>query len=303
MEQILLSKYARKVFFFITGILFILILLIRLLVIPKISMYISQEFINISNAILDAIFSTGVSTVVIASLAFWLTPRIVKKSQIDIIDPKEIKTYLERARDTDEYWFSGGTGRFTRSTTIPKLAADARFSNFSKKIVLIMINPDNEGVCSNYVKYRNRIRSGVKTNWNHKKLKKEILATIVSGYSWKREQPLLELTIGLIDHYSMFRFDLSTELVVITKEDPTEPALMCEKETFFFKSYLEDLRLSLSQSNILDEDVEGIPFKELNVETISSFLTSLGLDTSKLKEDDFNDIKELVLKGENPYGY
>ncbi|MGJ9460630.1 hypothetical protein [Oceanobacillus sp. CF4.6] len=303
MEQILLSKYARKIFFFISGVLFILILFIRLLLVPKVSIYLNQELIIIFNTILDAILSTGVSTVIIASLAFWLTPRVVKKSQMDIINPKEIKDYLEKARDTDEYWFAGGTGRFTRSKTIPKLATDARFSNFSKKIVLILINPDNDGVCSSYVKYRNRIRSGNKKTWDHKKIKKEILATIVSAYSWKKEQPLLEVTIGLIDHYSMFRIDLSTNLVVITKEDTSEPALMCEKETFFFKSYLEDLRLSLSQSNILTKDIEGILFNELNGAKIREFITSLGLNISLLDDDDFNDIAELVKKGENPYGY
>jgi hypothetical protein len=271
--------------------------------IPKISTYLNQEHVSIINTILDALLSTGVSTVIIASLAFWLTPRVVKRSQMDIIEPKEIKDYLEKARDTDEYWFAGGTGRFTRSKTIPKLATDARFSNFSKKIVLILINPDNDIVCKNYVNYRNRVRSGIKENWELKKLKKEIFATVLSAYSWKREQPLLDLTIGLINHYSMFRIDLSTKLLVITKEDTSEPALMCEKDTFFFKSYLEDLRLSLSQSQILNVNVEGILFNELNGEKIRNFLTSLRLDISILDGEDLNDIAEMVKKGENPYGY
>jgi hypothetical protein len=303
MEQILLSKYARKVFFFITSILFIFLLLIRLILIPEISTYLNHEMITIINTILDALLSTGISTVIIASLAFWLTPRVVKKSQMDIIDPKEIKDYLEKARDTDEYWFAGGTGRFTRSKTIPKLATDARFSNFSKKIVLILINPDNNNVCANYVDYRNRVRSGIKKNWDLKKLKKEILSTIITAYSWKKEQPLLDLKIGLIDHYSMFRMDLSTKLLVITKEDTSEPALMCEKDTFFFKSYLEDLRLSLRQSQILNEDVDGIPFNELNGVNIRNFINSLGLDISIFNNEDFNDIAEMVKKGDNPYGY
>lgn len=303
MEQILLSKYARRVFFFITGISFIFLLLIRLLFIPEISPYLSQEHVIIINTILDALLSTEVSTVIIASLAFWLTPRVVKKSQMDIIEPKEIKDYLERARDTDEYWFSGGTGRFTRSKTIPKLANDARFSNFSKKIVIILINPDNDNVCTNYVNYRNRIKSGINKNWDYKKLKKQIFATVVAAYSWKREQPLLELTIGLINHYSMFRIDLSTKLVVITKEDTSEPALMCEKDTFFFKSYLEDLRLSLRQSQILNENVEGIPFNELSGEKIKNFIISLGFDIDILDDDDFIELAEIVKKGENPYGY
>ncbi|HZH59430.1 MAG TPA: hypothetical protein VEY70_07620 [Metabacillus sp.] len=186
MEQILLSKYARKVFFFITGILIILLLLIRLMLIPKISTFLNQEHVIIINTILDALLSTGVSTVIIASLAFWLTPRVVKRSQMEIIEPKEIKDYLEKARDTDEYWFAGGTGRFTRSKTIPQLATDARFSNFSKKIVLILINPDNDIVCTNYVNYRNRVRSGIKETWDLKKLKKEIFATVLSAYLEKR---------------------------------------------------------------------------------------------------------------------
>ncbi|WP_461611940.1 hypothetical protein [Cytobacillus kochii] len=303
MEQILTSKYARKVFFFITGITLIILLLLRLLLIPEISEFIQEDYETIINTILDALLSTCVSTVVIASLAFWLTPRVVKKSQMDIIQPIEIKDYLEKARLTDEYWFSGGTGRFTRSKTIPKLATDARESNFSKKIVLILINPDNENVCNNYVNYRNRVRSGKESNWDLKKLKTEIFSTIVAAYTWNKEQPLLGVTIGLINHYSMFRIDLSTKLVVITKEDPREPALMCKSDTFFFKSYHEDLRLSLSQSQILNEKIDGIPLSKINGERVKEFLTLLGFDISSFDNNDFNEISEKVREGENPYGY
>ncbi|MFQ3545804.1 hypothetical protein Q7A53_17125 [Halobacillus rhizosphaerae] len=303
MEKILLSKYARRTFFFISLILFIILLLIRLLLMPALSNLLDENIFNIINTMIDALFSTGVSTVVIASLAFWLTPRVVKKSQMEIVEPKQVKDYLERARETDEYWFMGGTGRFTRSKTIPKLAIDARHSNFSKKIHIIMINPENRRVCEKYVDYRNKVKSGLNQRWNYKKLKKEILSTIVAAYTWRKEQPLLEVEVGLIEHYSLFRIDLSTELAVITKEDPSEPALMCEKGTFFFKSYLEDLRLSLSQSRILTPKIDGIPFSKVNGEEVQKFVESLGIETDPFDIDDFEEMAKIVIKGENPYGY
>ncbi|MCY7860539.1 hypothetical protein [Bacillus haynesii] len=303
MEQIFLSKYAKRIFFFVVSILFILLLLIRLLVVPALGRFLNETYTIIINTILDALLSTGVSTVVIASLAFWLTPKVIKKSHMDIIEPREIKDYLEKARETNEYWFCGGTGRFTRSKTIPKLAVDARNSNFSKKIYLILINPTNNTVCENYVEYRNKIRSGKKHNWDIKKLKKEIYATIVSAYTWNVEQPLLEVKIGLVNHYSLFRVDLSTQLAIITKEDPSEPALMCQKGTFFLKSYLENLRLSMSQGELLDNKVKGIPFSDLNGERIKIFLEELGFHENELSDSDFNEIVEFVKKGDNPYGY
>lgn len=245
--------------------------------------------------------STIFSTILIASLAFWLTPRVVHNSQVDIIQPKDIGRMLKQARETDEYWFLGSTARFTRSTTIPELATNARKSNFSKRIKIQILNPDNVETLASYVEYKNRVRRGKKDPWTINRARKELLATILAAYTWRAEEPLLEFEIGLKDSVSFFRIDLSKQLAVITKEDPEEPALKFDNDTFFYNSYLEELRFSLRQSKKLDPNVNGILKNDLNKENVIVLFENLNIILSEVDDEDIYEIITLSKEARNPY--
>lgn len=299
MEKLFMSKYSRKLFYFFSSLFLIILLVMRLFILPLVPF--SESLNTITNTIIDATFSTVLSTILIASLAFWLTPRVVHNSQVDIIEPREIGHMLRQARETDEYWFSGSTARFTRSTTIPELAKQARKSNFSKRIKMQILSPENNETLAAYVEYKNRVRRGKKDPWTIRRARNELLATILAAYTWRTEEPLLEIEIGLKDNVSFFRIDLSKQLAVITKEDPQEPALKFDSGTFFYNSYLEELRFSLKQSRKLNANIWGFPKDELIPENVRVFFNNLNLSLSEVNEDDINEIITLAKEAKNPY--
>ncbi|MFJ7680281.1 hypothetical protein ACIQXQ_19835 [Peribacillus sp. NPDC097198] len=296
MEKLLYSATSRNKFLALSLLILFFILMIRYLLLPNLKIEIA-----LINSVLENLFSTGFTTILIAYLVFWLTPKVMNNSNMEVISPYQIKEKLREGREADEYWYSGGTGRHTRAVTLPELAKASRTSNTTKRIYIQVLDPTNNDVLESYVNYRNRVRTGAKDPWNIERAKKEIYATIISVYIWKREQPLIEVTLGLKKEVSLFRFDLSSSVLVITKEDPAEPALFCVQGTFFHKAYKEELRLSLEQSRVLRTDIKGFIFSELSKEKLIYILKKLEIYDESLNDINLEEIIGLIRKGENPY--
>ncbi|MGF6952442.1 hypothetical protein QF028_004947 [Neobacillus sp. B4I6] len=297
MEKLLYSKSSRNKFLALSLLILFFILMIRYLLLPHFEIE-----IPILNNVLENIFSSGFTTVFIAYLVFWLTPKVMNKSNMEVIPPYQIKEKLKEGREADEYWYSGGTGRHTRAVTLPELAIESRNSNTTKRLYIQVLDPTEKDVLKAYVNYRNRVRTGARDPWDLNRAQNEIYATIVSAYIWKKEQPLLEFTVALKKEVSLFRFDLSSKVLVITKEDSSEPALFCTEGTFFHKAYKEELRLSLEQSRNLRSDIQGYTFNELNTEKLMSLIRQLEIYDDNLNETALEEIAALIRKRENPYG-
>ena len=296
MEKLLYSVSSRNKFLALALLILCFILMVRYLLLPGLDID-----IPILNKVLEDVFSSGFTTVFIAYLIFWLTPRVMNNSNMEVISPYQIKEKLEEGRETNEYWYSGGTGRHTRAVTLPEIAMSSRNSNTTKRLYLQVLDPTDRDVLDAYVNYRNRVRTGAKDPWSLKRVQNEVYATIISAYIWKKEQPLLEITVALKKEASLFRFDLSSKVLVITKEDPSEPALFCTEGTFFHKAYKEELRLSLEQSRNLRTDIKGFYFDELNTENLLSLIHQLDINATSLNESSLEEIITLIRKKENPY--
>ncbi|PGN53611.1 hypothetical protein CN978_30480 [Priestia megaterium] len=296
MEKLLYSATSRNKFLALSLLILIFVLMVRYLLLPHFNID-----IPIVNKILEDLFSSGFTTVFIAYLVFWLTPKVMNNSNMEVITPYEIREKLKEAREGDEYWYSGGTGRHTRAVTLPEMALASRGSNTTKRLYMQILDPTNQNVLQAYVDYRNRVRTGANNPWSLRRAQNELYATIISVYIWKKEQSLLEFKIALKKEVSLFRFDLSSKLLVITKEDPSEPALFCMEGTFFHKAYKEELRLSLEQSRNLKTDVVGFRFDELDVSNVVSLLNELGIYDVNLDTNSLEEIVELTKRRENPY--
>ena len=73
--------------------------------------------------------------VFLGAFVFWLTPSIVKRSVIEVIEPKQINPLLKVAATGTRSWlYKGACGRYTRATTIPKLAEAARIEGIGRDI-------------------------------------------------------------------------------------------------------------------------------------------------------------------------
>ena len=303
MDEFLKTKYRRKIFYLISFLLLLVIYLIRFYFLPFYFNSPVPSVKDILNSILDDIMATIFVTVSIASLIFWLTPPVMQQAKMEVIEPIRIKDELKEARNnTKIYWYKGGCGRFTRAVTIPELAAEARASNQHKQIYIQILDVTNKEICQNYSEYRRSLRSAnLDQPWSPERVQLELYSTIVAAYCWKTQVPLLEIQVALTNSISLFRLDLSSKTIVITKEDKQEPGLKCDEGTFFYNSYLEELRLSLKQARLLPSKIKGYTIDELNQTNVQKLLTDLGIFNNSLTDDQITIIINLTRKSKNPY--
>lgn len=297
------TKQSRKMFFVLIGLLLITIFLIQHLLIPYMKGIPIIIDSSILENILDKLFISVLVTVGLASFIFWLNPRNKKNAQMKILQPVEIgQNFVDARNKTQRWWFNGSSGRYTRSITLPSLADACRRDNKQIEVVIQMLNPNNNELCEAYANYRNALRTASKSNSKRtlKSVQQDLLATIVSAYMWKTEQPQLNIKVGLKDHFSLFRIDLSTNKAIITKEDPIEPAILYESGTFFYDAYYNDLVQTLNQAKSLNMSIGFVTESQLSAQNVKELIDKLEL-SSNINDKDISIILELVKDKRNPY--
>lgn len=303
METILNKGHYRNIFYSLVIILFFFALVVRYLVLPRFEQSLEVNLVKFFANILDGFSVSILVTVLIGGFVFWVTPEIVKKSVMDVIDPKEIGPLLRKAVSDSKSWiYKGACGRYTRATTLPVLARAARQEGLGRDIRIILLDPDNSRLCDEYATYRRSLKSA-KTGsaWTENKVKEEIIATVITALRYKQKEPLLRIEIHLINHFSAFRFDISDHYVVVTKEDSEAAGLRADKSTYFYDSYVDDARLSERQSKRIDYS-NKIPDDDLTTENIKKIINEANI-LSELSVDDLD--LEKILNGiaspEDPY--
>jgi hypothetical protein len=245
MHEILSKKHYRRVFFVLVLLILFFALTVRFFTLPGFDAHLATSPAELIAAILDHLVVALFVTVVIGCFVFWITPDIVRRSNIDVVDPKQINSLLKDATRTSKIWiYKGACGRFTRATTFPKLAEAARQEGIGRDISVYILNPKNEALCAEYATYRRSLKSGnTGTPWTSLHVQEEIIATAVSAMKFQYSEPLLRIKVFFVDHFSAFRFDISDQYVVVTKEEKEASALKADSGTFFYDSYRDDVRL------------------------------------------------------------
>jgi hypothetical protein len=313
MKTLLQNKHSRRNFLIMVGAILLCILLIRFLwlpiyepvpdaagIIPK-----DPSWLTIVSRLLDSIFISLTVTVAIGWFLFKIElPDEEKK--FEIVEPFKIGELFQRERSgTDEWFFSGGTGRFTRSKTIPELSKIAKNNNQHINIKIQVIDPTDEQVCSNYAKYRKGLRSAENKDlghWTKEYVRQEILTTIVSAIIHKSHYPLLDIAIGLKNNFSTMRIDMSSKVAIITKEDKQEPALVCREGSFLYRTYKEEILQTFKeykQVNTLPEFEFSL--KDLTVDNVREVIEKLCLSDG-LSNDDYVKVHTFLKENKNPYG-
>ncbi len=226
--------------------------------------------------------------------------------EIKIIRPQNIESILEKGRqDTDFWYFNGGTGTYTKAVTLPSLSQ--RASNLGKNISieLLIINPFNNDICSLYAQLRASLRQNDKDSqkWTSSYVRNHSLATIVLCYSLCSQNTFLNISIGLKNHFSLFRFDISSNKVLITKEDPKELAMLFDRGSFTYDSYKSDFKQIFEQSQKvirLNSLKKRIIIDSLDVEKVKFIMKELSLNP-EISESDYSVIVELCKNYKSPY--
>jgi len=250
MEEIFSKNHFRRTFFLVVALVLVLALGTRFFALP----YFAPTQVLAPSALVGSLLDNLVISLFLAvflgGFVFWLTPDIVRRSEMEVIAPKQINSLLKRAAtDTRSWFYKGACGRYTRATTLPMLANAAKVQGIGRDISVCLLNPNNDGLCSEYATYRKSLKSGTSgVAWTQKSVQEEILATAVAVLRYQYSEPLLRIRLFFVDHFSAFRLDVSDQYVVVTKEDKEASALRADAGTYFYDSYKDDIRLTERQS-------------------------------------------------------
>lgn len=250
MDEILSRQHYRRTFYLVVGLILALSLVTRFFVLPYFAPAQALTTAALLGSLLDNFVVSLFLAVFLGAFVFWLTPSIVKQSAIAVVEPKQINPLLKAAATGTRAWvYKGACGRYTRATTIPKLAEAARLEGIGRDITICLLNPKNEAVCTAYATYRRSLKSAsAGIPWTCQVVQEEIIATTVTALKYQFSEPLLRIRVFFVDHFSAFRLDISDHFVILTKEDKEASALRADAGTYFYDSYKDDVRLTERQS-------------------------------------------------------
>lgn len=304
MDSILSKEHYSRSFFTVVFLTLTVAVLVRFIAVPYFDPAVKVNFSEFMVVILDTFMISLVITVFIGTFIFWLTPEMVKKSEMEVVNPKEINPLFKKAvTDTKTWIIKGACGRYTRAFTIPTLAIAAKHEGIGRDIRIIMLDPSNVEVCDEYANYRRSLKSSSSRGpWSRIKVQEEVIATIISALQYKYTEPLLTINIHLANAFSAFRLDISDQYVIVTKEDKEAAGLRADVGTYFYNSYKDETRLVERQSK---EVIYNSPIT-INEETSEDELRNLILEVGliskeKIVELDIKNILNYIIDPIEPY--
>jgi hypothetical protein len=296
MDELLRKSISRRPFFVILILLFLLLLVLRFFFKPTWESFALGTIDNLIGTVFAAFF--------IGVLIVYLLPDLSEAYHLATLTPREIgPLLLDASRESGEWWFRGAMARYLRSVTLPNMVASATEHGLSKRLHILLFDPRNDRLCELYADYRRDLAlAREKAYWTQQQVKAEIYATIFEVYRITSHLPLVQVSIGTVDTLSTFRYDLSSQYLLITKEGRKDPAIRTDLGSFFYESFKAELTLQLQQSDLLP-DPHDISFRGgQSKEDVRALLSELGFSDGFLDSEESLDlITRLARERVNPF--
>lgn len=231
-----------------------------------------------------------------------------ESASIRVLTGAEVsRTLREAMRSTDRWFFKGGTGTYIRAVTLPQCIENARRERRGLTVRLEIIDPTSDMLCTRYSRIRQSLSTepdGTGSVWTPDRTRKESLAMILAAYWYRERFHLLDIEIGFSSAITTFRYDLSASGLVITQDDPKQPALLIGAGRFFYDCYSTELRNSFEQARRVPfRDAADISLAdEPTVNQVKELFASMKLDVPALYgNEDFVEIIQKAVNARNPY--
>lgn len=220
----------------------------------------------------------------------------------------EVQTAHTEARSRTERWFfKGGTGTYLRAVTLPKCVEAARRDRRALEFRIEIIDPTDGEACERYENFRRSVSldpDGTGDTWYRGRTRLESYATLLSA-CWNRQRfRLLDIRVGLTSIVSTFRFDMSSEYLIITQDDPRFPAFLIPRDKSLFDAYGIELRNSFEQAEHVHLDLaDHVSLSdEPTADELRTLLDALGLPPKPSLDDAEADIViQKALHARDPY--
>jgi hypothetical protein len=302
--RIPVGRYARRIFWTVIGAGIALIILTRFLLIPQIAGTTTPSVSSVLDESLGNIFATVVSATLLGGIVLWLIAPSKKRADLDIVHPKDVSPELSRALANTRSWhYDGSTARWNRAVALPQLADQARLTGSSRTCRLLIIDPDNQRICKAYMEYRKGVRSGSVGNWDLKTVRSDLCATILLACIYDATESLLDIQLFVKSSSPVYRIDASDGSLILTREDPAEPALACSADTHFYAAFMESINFDARQSRRVTLWNDAPSISELDHQAARRILEVAGIALPEVADDAFVDsILQKVTEPKDPYG-
>lgn len=215
--------------------------------------------------------------------------------------------HTEARRKTDRWYFKGGTGTYIRAVTLPQCVEAARGHRRALDFRIEIIDPTSREACDFYEKFRRSVSpepDGTGDTWYRGRTRLESFATIVAA-CWNRQryQPL-DIRVGLTTVMSTFRYDMSSEYLIVTQEDSSFPALLIPRDKPLYDAHAVELHNSFEQARRVPlELADRIPLgAEPTAEEVRKLLEALGMVAAPpLDDSEAAIVVQKALHAKNPY--
>lgn len=238
------------------------------------------------------------STIAASAAVLFFTPKTVKSSDINVVDPHDLHNALDAlVNDTETHEYLGHTARWNRAKTLERLLEKAKRTRSTKTITWIILDPNDNKACEYYSQFGHANRGKGATIITKKDVKIELLTTILICLKYRKE-PFIDINLYLNNKISLFRLDITESGILLTKPYSDEPAIMFPNGTFFYRSYKEEFHIAKKQSKVVNLDIEQLEF---NPNNCRSMLKELGINHNDLTDVTIESIIKQVNKPVKPY--
>lgn len=158
------------------------------------------------------------------------------------VHPKDIKSSIrEIAGEAREYRIWVRTGRHFRSEVLPELVRMGIERRSATRLAIILLDFRDEQVCRWYSDYR-ASSSFDRHRWSEEYVKSEVLATLQAVLDAMAKHPgAISADIYLSKRLSTFRIEGSQTALIVTREDPKEPAAKYSADQRAYDAYSAEL--------------------------------------------------------------
>jgi hypothetical protein len=172
-------------------------------------------------------------------------------------------------------------------------------------VYILIIDPRNDETCKHLAESDlKRDPKTVDTDQRIIYIKKELLATILNMYAWKKCDHRLRIHLGLHRDISLFRVDLTDKSAISSRPGERDLAVRYSNNSDFYRSFYTDMMATYDNAFQLPFDVDGVEDKHLNKDLAKRLLSDLGIDLGQVAgigDKELEEIVEIARKPENPY--
>ena len=210
---------------------------------------------------------------------------------------------MAATRHTNTWIFKGGTGTFIRAFTLPECTENSRIARRQLQVQLEIIDPENATACEVYARFRRSLITGRADPWSADRTRNESYATILAASWYRKHNDFLTIRVGLSSTMTTCRWDMAASRVIVTREDPTAPALMAYHGKLYYSWCETELNSSFGQSRKLPiESVLTVPLSgEPSVDEVRDLFQVLGLPLDSLDDAEVVDVTRRALQPADPY--